>query len=329
MRNRWAFGALAAVVLAACNPPAPAQTSKSYPVVGLKKDGKVVAQIGPVALTTKELEARVASQSPMAQARLRQEGELERWVEAEVKGELLAQEAFDRGLFEDPEVQRILRQSAVRVMMQDELERMDSEVTVTEDEMAANYKERFEEFNKPERARFGALPLELETEEEAKKKLAEFEAIAKDVRAQQKKGNMNAFDEEARKFTGKYELDRTSVDLGFMTQSTAADTFGEENAKTLFEGTTVGDVKALRNGKKVWLVKKTGYRRPTERSYEDVKQSIRGRLRAEKRQEMVNAWIDEIAKKRGVDLTIENVDAIDIGSNPQPAQGGVRPAPTR
>lgn len=314
MWNRWALGGL--FVAIACN----ASSGDTYPPPAVTPSGEVVAEIGPVTLTTDEIENRVRRQNPMFQARLRQPGELERFVEAEVKGELIAQEAYDRGLFDDPDVQQAMRQAAVRKLMQEKMKELDAQVEVSEDEVVAAYEERYDEFNRPEAVRLSALSRELESEKARARQKRAFREAAQRVREGQKAGDMMAFDEEARQFTGEHDVDRTEVDRGFASREEVAESYGEEAAKKLFDEMTVGDVAVFEHEDSVHLVRKTGRRRPIERSLEQVRRSLVNKIKAKKRSEAVDAFVREIAERRGISLEIQHVDAIDIGQRPAKAE---------
>src|SRR5215831_6698057 len=100
-RLPFALWAIAAA-LSACSPAASKEASMPYPAQALDPGGEVVAKVGSVVLTTAELEKRIAQQSPFVRAQLKDPGQRQKFVENEVRTELLAQEGWKRGLGNDP-----------------------------------------------------------------------------------------------------------------------------------------------------------------------------------------------------------------------------------
>lgn len=316
MINRWALFALALWVGCASED----DHDFDYPLPQMNPDGEVVSKVGPVTITTEEVEERFRSESPMLQSRLREGDAFEKYVDSLVKEELLTQEAYERGLFSDRGVQKALRKALVRTLMQGQVDTLEDSLQVGEDEVVAAYKERFEEFNRPARVRLSALSLERSDRRERSKQKKKFEAMVKQIEERQRNGDMNAFASMAREFTAEHQLDRSVVELGFLTQKNVAQKMGPAAAETIFQDMTIGDVGVFEHEQTLFLVRKEGLRKAVEQPLEKVRRSIENKLRLEKREAAINAWIDEIARRRGVDLTLQNLDLIEVGSNqPQSA----------
>src|SRR5437763_17198581 len=80
------------------------RAGRPYPLPDVSKEGSAVAKIGPVTLTTAELERRIAGQSAFIKNQLVSQEQRRRFVDNEVRVELLAQEGWKLGLYEDPQV---------------------------------------------------------------------------------------------------------------------------------------------------------------------------------------------------------------------------------
>jgi len=318
LMNRCLAASLAAIAAAACTPQSSDESSaeKKYPTPELVPTGAVVAQIGSVTLTTDELEERISMQNPLVRTRLGDPKELRRFVEAEVRNELLAQVGWEKGYYDDPEVQRTLRRAVVRKLVSELVSDIDTQVDVTNDEIVELYKERESEYFRPERVRVGRIFLPAETEAAKAKARARMNRLADQVRARQKQGRRNAFDEAAREITGETGADRRSVDLGFITREEAEARIGEEAAKKLFEELTVGDVFVVPAEDGVAMLSKTGRRGEVRRSLESVKPTLVSTIRAQKRNELLESKIEALAEERGFSLKIDNLDQMVFGKVP-------------
>lgn len=313
----------AGVLLAAfaCNDDPSSAPKSDYPVPDLVPTGEVVAEIGPVVLTTDELEERIRLQNPLVRTRLGDPKELRRFVEAEVRNELLALVGWDRGLFDDPEVQRALRQAVVRKLISREAADVDQEIEISDAEIVALYKEREDQYFRPERVRLSRVVKPTKNAAEKARTVARFERLADKVRVQQKRGRRNAFAEVAREITGETGAARSSVDQGFQTREEVEQEYGAEVAQRIFEEMTVGDVTVVPQEGGVALVAKTGRRGEVSRSLESVKPSLVSHLRAQKRSELLEKRVQQMAKERGISLEIENLDAMAFGKVPAEGEG--------
>ena len=312
MMRRIAAG-LALVALWGCETNPPRETEEQYPAPDLVPTGDVVATIGPVTLTTDELEERIRLQNPLVRARLADPNELERFVEAEVRNELLALVGWEKGLFDDPEVQRALRQAVVRKLMSREVAEIDEKVEVTDQQIVELYKEREDQYFRPERIRVGQLFKPADSVAAKSSIASRFEKLADQIRTKQRKGRRNAFDEVAQQITAETGADRRSIDLGFMTREEAREKFGEAVADRLFDDMTVGDVTVATLDDGVAILAKTGRRGEVRRSLESVKPSLVAQLRADRRGELLKERIREMAEERGISLELENLDKMSVG----------------
>jgi hypothetical protein len=145
---------LLVVVSAGC--PA-AETERPYPAPNVESSGKVIATIGPVRLTTGEIEKRIRQQSPFVRVQLKDPTKLKLFVEEQIRNEVLAQEAWKQKLYDDPAIHAELRRALIQKVMKDHLATVKDDVDTTETELLSAYKERLAEFNKPEKIRLSQI----------------------------------------------------------------------------------------------------------------------------------------------------------------------------
>ncbi len=311
-----ALYALGAMLFACSNAPREEVEEGGYPVPSLVPTGDVVAQVGPTTITTDEIEERIRLQTPMLRARLKDPEELRRFVESEVRSELLAQVGYEEGLFDDPEVQLTMRVAVVRKLMREKMSEIDNNIEVTDAEIYALYQENEDEYYRPERARIAMLSISAETPAEKAKAQARLKKIATKVRAELKAGRRTAFDEAARQITGEQNQPRTSVDLGFLTREQLEEEVGTAAAAQVFDKMTVGDVEVVELDDRVVLMNKTGRRGEVRRSLESVKPALHSQVRAKKRNEALENFVVKLAKDRNIELSVANVGKIAVEGQP-------------
>ncbi|MEQ9499657.1 MAG: peptidylprolyl isomerase [Deltaproteobacteria bacterium] len=299
---------LMALLLSAC-PQAEKKagdTDKPYPAPEVVAEGEVVAQIGPVTLTTAELEKRLSKQSPFRRMQLKDPSQLEKYVEGEVRMELLAQEGWSQKLYDDPQIKAELKRLLVQRVMNDHIAQLGDALEATDGDLAIMYKQKEKELNKPERIRLSQIVRYVESNGEraaAKKLLAR---VKSEVLSAQRKNDQTAFGRLARQHSQDDATKNGGGDLQFLDREQLTERYGEEVAKTLFEDATIGDLVVADAPNAVVLFKKTGLRRAVHRSLEQVKSQLRGQIIAEKREAAFDKFIDELMKKRSV---VVNEDA--------------------
>lgn len=290
-----------ALLAAACpKAEAPKPSAEAYPAPEVAKEGEVVAEIGPVTLTTAELEHRLASQSPFRRMQLKDPAQLEKYVQGEIRMELLAQEAWQRGLQNDPKIKAELKRLMVQRVMNDHIESLGDALDANAGDLARKYKDQEKELNKPERIRLSQIVRFVESDADraaAKKLLAKVKA---QVITAQKKNDQTAFNDLAREHSQDEATKNGGGDLQFLDREQLTERYGEDVAKTLFEDTQIGDLVVADAPNAVVLFKKTGVRRAVQRSLEMVKSQLRGQVIAEKREAAFDAFIESLKTKHGV-----------------------------
>lgn len=276
-----------------------------YPVPKLDESGDVVAKVGPVVLTTAELEKRIAQQSPFVRAQMKDPDQKKRFVDNEIKIEMLAQEGWRRGLQNDPKIINEFRRAIVQRLMRDEMGEMQKKMDVSEEELRAGYAKKAAEYNKPETIRLAQIVLA-----PADKKRAEA-LVAKLIDAQ-KRHDETLFADFARKNSIDEKTRNGGGELPFQTREELASRLGKESADRWFDQQEVGTVGIETTPDAVILFKKTGKRRGVQRTLEMVKPQLRGQLIAEKRQKAFDAYIDEMKKKLGVTMDEELIKSLKV-----------------
>jgi len=301
---------LCLLALVACAPaeapPAP------YPEFDYVPEGEVVATVGPVQITTGEIERRLEKVNPIMRRQFKDKERLQTFVRNEINNELLAREAFEKGLFSDPDVQAALRQAAVKELLDRKSAALEKDIEPTQAEVLDLYKQREDRYFQPESVRIARLALPYETEAEAKALEKRLRDLMAKIQRDERAGDRYAFDRVAQKITGEAGASRESVDMGFKNAVELEEALGPELAKRMFEEETVGDMVVGRTDDAVVLLKKTGRRKEVRRSFESVRAGLAKEVRAFKRNKALQEYVESLAEERGVDAEPKNLDAIRI-----------------
>ncbi len=306
-------------LMAACDKGAsPADPFASYPRPSVAKDGEVVARIGPVTLTTVEIENRIQQQTPFMRAQLQDPKELAKWVENEVRMELLAQEGWRRNLPNDPRIQAELKRLVIQRIMTDQMERLKDKADVNELDLQNAWKAREAEFNKPERVRVAQIVRYVENESERKAAKKLLEQVKAEVLAAQKKNDSGAFSVAAEKHSQDDATNKGGGDLQFLTRDELTERYGKEVSDFLFDQVQIGDMAVADASNAAVLFKKTGFRRGVTRTLEQVKPQIRSQLLGEKKTQAFVDFVKQLQTERGVVFDTERLAKIRV-SEPRSA----------
>lgn len=281
--------------------------------------GDVIAKIGDVTLTVGDIEARLNSQSPFVRARFQTDERKKEFVETQVRFEVLAQEAFRRGMHNDPDVQESLKKILVQKLTRKEFDGRVSLQDVSDEEMRAYYEQHKDDYNKPEMMRTSHIFIPFGADKAAAQKKAE-EARSK-AADPAKLEDRNHFKALVAEYSADEATQRTGGDLRYLTADEMEERFGKAARDAVFGSQTINEVTGVIEGKEGFHVfKRTGRRKPIERDFEQVKNQIRNVLYREKRTQAFDQFIEGLKKDFGVTVHDANVSKVQVQ-----AGGGVEP----
>jgi peptidyl-prolyl cis-trans isomerase C len=256
----------------------------------------VLAQVGPYKLTLEKFENQIQSLPPQLQMALLRnphlkEQFLDRWVDIT----LIAQEARDKKLDQDPEIQAKIEDIMNAVLAQEFLHReMEGKVRITDDEIETYYKGHKDEFTGPEsvKARHILLKVPEGADDEA---WEEAESKAEDIK--KKLENGEDFAKLAKKYSDDLGSKDKGGDLGFFSKGRMVPEF-ESAAFSLKPGELSGPVKT-KFGYHIIEVREK--KAASTKTLTAVQAQIRQRLQKEKQQQLQ----DELIKKLKVKYPVK------------------------
>lgn len=305
---------------------APKTAEIPYPKPLVSSEGKVVASIGGVEFTTAELEKRLQQQSPFTRVQLKEPENKKKFVDNELRMEVLAQEGWRRNLHKDPVIMDRLKHLIVTQVMNSELKKLEDRLEVTDVDLNAAYQARLAEFNKPAKVRVAQIVRYVDDDKaraSAKKLLTKVQA---DVLKAERKNDPRAFSRFAKKHSEDEASKNGGGDLNFLTRDELVQRYGEGVSKFMFDDVKVGDMGIADAPNAVVLFKKTGRRRGVVRTLEMVKPQLRGQVLAEKRTKLFDDYVGALMKQQGITVNYDLLEEIKVDDGGAPS--GQPPAPS-
>jgi peptidyl-prolyl cis-trans isomerase C len=312
-----AAATLGTLGVAACNKKdadkasAPGTTAKApaLPPQGADELKLPIADIDGVVISLADFQDRINKQSPYIRARYTSMEKKKEFLDNLVRFEVLAAEAKKRGLDQDPEVIRTMKQVMIQKLMKNEFDTRVKLEDVTEAEMKKFYDEHSEEFNKPEEVRASAIIVK--DKATATKAVAE----AKALQATDAKG--------FRDLVTKYSTDEITKARGgdlryFSVGSTEVPSEVVEAGLKLEKTGDIAGPIATKGG--FYIIKQTARRKALSKSYDEVKRQIQSRLFRDKKQKAMEDFIANLRSQAKVTVHEDNLDKVRVDTS-MPAEG--------
>jgi peptidyl-prolyl cis-trans isomerase C len=276
-----------------------------------------LAKIDDVTITLGELQERINRQSPYIRARYTSLEQKKEFLDSLIRFEVLAKEAFRRGLDKDPEVVRTMKQVMIQRLMRDELDTKITAETITDPEMKAYYDANLAEYVKPEEVRISAIIV---------KNRAQGYRVALEARGEAGKTNKGFRD-----LVNRYSQDEDSKlrggDLRYFDAATKD--VPAPVVKAAFGLLNTGDVStSVDAGNGTWYVlKQTGRRKSMTKSFDDAKPAIRNKLFRDKRQSAQKDFVDGLKGAAKIEVNETNLAKVRIDTSQAVDDGHGRDLP--
>ncbi len=331
--------ALCALALAGCNSCGAAKTVSSAPKAP-QKEGPVVARVGEDVITADEVKQKLGEQSPFLQARYRDLAHKKEFVQNLVRFEVLAQEAYRRGLDKQPEVQATLKKVLVQELIRQEFD--EKKATYAEQELKDYYDKHLDEFVKPERVRasqifFAAPAGDKSARSKARQKASEILSQLKDndTRADDKHPKHstyqpNLFADLARKESQDPATQATGGDMRYLSKDDMAKQYSQALADAVFslqESNQLGGV--IEDDKGYRVVKLMNRQLAVNRTFDEqsVKDTIKGRLFREQRTKSFDEYVEKLKTDAKVSVDEKVLETVEVPASATPPPTGMPGVP--
>lgn len=264
-----------------------------------------LAKIDNVTITLGDFQERINRQSPYIRARYTSLEQKKEFLDSLVRFEVLAKEAYRRGLDKDPEVVRTMKQVMIQKLMRDEFDAKVNADTVPEAEMKAYYDANLAEYVKPEEVRVSAIIL---------KNKAQADRVALEARGEAGKTN-KGFRDLVMKYSSDEDTKLRGGDLRYFDPNNKE--LPANVVKAAFGLVNTGDVSTTvdaGNGT-FYVLKQTGRRKSMTKSYEDAKPAIRNKLFRESRLKAQKDFVDNLKAGSKVEINEANLAKVRIDTS--------------
>ena len=291
-----------------------------------------LAKIDDVTITLGEFQERINRQSPYIRARYTSLEQKKEFLDSLIRFEILAKEAYKRGMDKDPEVVRTMKQVMIQKLMRDEFDAKVTADTISDDEMKKYYDANVAEYVKPEEVRASAIIL---------KNKAQADRVVLEAKGEPGKTN-KGFRDLVTKYTADEDTKLRGGDLRYFSLGDlASKEVPAAVARAGFGLVNTGDVSGVvdaGNGS-FYILKQTGRRKSMTKTFEDAKAQIRNKLFRDKRLQAQKDFVDNLRAKAQIEVNDANLakvrvdtsSAVDDGKGhdflPPPAAPGTVPPP--
>ena len=268
-----------------------------------------LAKIDDVTITLAELQERINRQSPYIRARYTSLEQKKEFLDSLVRFEVLAKEAYRRGLDKDPDVVRTMKQVMIQKLMREELDAKITADSVPEADLKAYYDANLTEYVKPEEVRVSAVIL---------KNRAQADRVALEARGEAGKTN-KGFRDLVMKYSTDEDTKLRGGDLRYF--DAASKELPGPVVKAAFTLLNTGDVSNTvdaGNGN-FYVLKQTGRRRSMTKSFDDAKPQIRNKLFREKRMAAQKEFVDRSRAKAKIQINEANLAKVRIDTSSTPS----------
>ena len=264
-----------------------------------------LAKIDDVTITLGEFQERINRQSPYIRARYTSLEQKKEFLDSLIRFEILAKEAYRRGLDKDPEVVRTMKQVMIQKLMRDEFDTKVTADTVTDAEMKTYYDGNVADYVKPEQVRVSAIIL---------KNKAQADRVLLEAKGEAGKTN-KGFRDLVAKYSADEETKLRGGDLRYLDTTTKDVT--APVVKAAFGLINTGDVSGVVDGGdgKFYILKQTGRLRTVTKSFEDAKAQIRNKLFREKRLQAQKDFVEKLRAAAKIEINDANLAKVRIDTS--------------
>ncbi len=266
----------------------------------------VLAKIDDVTITLAEFQERINRQSPYIRARYTSLEQKKEFLDSLVRFEVLAREAYRRGLDKDPEVVRTMKQVMIQKLMRDQFDtKVTADASIADAEMKAYYDANLAEYVKPEEVRVSAIIV---------KNKAQADRVAIEARGDAGKTN-KGFRDLVMKYSADEDSKLRGGDLRYVDATTKD--IPANVVKAAFTLYNTGDVsQAVDAGNGTYYVlKQTGRRKSVTRTFEDAKATIRNKLFRDKRLQAQKDFVDGLRTTSKIEINEANLAKVRIDTS--------------
>ena len=302
----------------------------ALPACKKSRSGPVVAHVGDDVITAEEFKRRMDEQSPFLRARYNTVERKKELLHALVRNELLAQEAKREGLDQTPAVREATKRAMIQELIRKQLDEKQPGSDISDADLKAFYDAHVDDYVKPERARVYHIFLPAKDAKEKAQAKSKAAALVKEIRDRDKKGEPNVFEKTAMKESKDQLSAPLGGDLRFLSKDELAKTHGPEMANAAFDLKTPGEIAGpIETPNGIEVVKLQVKTVALNRSFEESKEAIRGRMARERRSKQYDDFMKKLEDAGNVSIDEVELAKVTPAETSAPVTApSAMPAPT-
>ncbi len=302
LRPAWIW--LGAFVTACSPPPSHEKRCLEMPA----SESPVVARVGATAITQELVEKRLREQGSSAARLASDPARLRRFVEDQIRFELLAQAAFERGLDKDPDVVEAARKVMVKKLLQQDLGAQVMGGETTEDQIRAYYDAHKDDYLQPAKRRVAHVQLDPTPDGKA-----QAQSLIDRLMTQTPEEARTTFKLLALQHSLDKETSRKGGELpGFVAQDELAEKLGPSFAAEAFALKSGAISPAPVQSTRGWhVLVLLAEREGLARSLDEVREEIRDRLMQSERAQLFDRYLRDIRQRHPVALYEEQLSPLE------------------
>jgi peptidyl-prolyl cis-trans isomerase C len=261
-----------------------------------------IATIDDLVITVREFQERLDRQSPYLRARYSSLEQKKDFLESLVRYELLAREAYRRGLEKDPDAVRAMKTVMIQKLMKAEFDAAVKPEDIAEADIKAYYDAHPEEWNKPEEVRVSAIVL---------RDAASADAAAKAATGPEGRGT-KGFRDLVTKLSTDEESKRAGGDLRYFARGDARVPAPVVEAALAMTktGQVSGPIDA--GDGTFYVIRQTGRRPAVTKTYDQVKRQIQNSMWKDRRATAQETFVAGLEKNAKIEINEANLAKVRI-----------------
>ena len=272
--------------------------------------GEVIARVNGVAIGAKDFE-RMASRKIPADGKSLSEAERTEIMDQLIDEELLYQMAYERKLYRDPKVKKVMMNALLREEVYANVKGTD----ISEDDMQQYYEANKEEFTIPEKVQFSRILIKIKADRDEVAAKAEAQRIYSEL-----KGNTENFRDIAeKKSEGPYA--RRGGDVGFVSDKgkPGLDEEVVSKAFTLSTGQLSEPFVTKEGVNIIWIKER---REEQVRGFKTAQGTVMRKMKNDKISEKYKSYTTSL--RSGAEISVEKakINAIEVKASPRPTLQG-------
>ncbi len=288
-------------------------SAATSPLSAASAGGPAVARFRGGALPQAAVEAEIAKQPEVMRAALRDPAVRKAFTEGFVRLELFAREAERRDLQKDPEFVRRYKEALGKFYVEKVFEEPQRKAAPTDEEVRSFFEANRAGLGRPERARIAVVTYQAPEDDAAARAAKRRKAEAALARLRGK-DDAATFAALARAESEDPDSRRTNGELPFATREELSRRLGAEVAEAVFAPEATGALvsRVIESAGALHVVKVLGHEEGYAPALEELKESIRSRLAAERRGAAFEAFLARLWKDAGVTVDEKAVAELHV-----------------